>query len=124
MFGLGMGELLVILAVALLVLGPKRLPDLASGLGKAIREFRKATNDLQSQLEVDESVSKPIADLKSALRDHPAPLPRITPMVPPAGAVAQQGLAVTPVTAVYQPATALAAGSEPAAPIVPPPAKV
>jgi TatA/E family protein of Tat protein translocase len=38
MFGLGMGELIVILVVALIVLGPKRLPDLATGLGKAIRE--------------------------------------------------------------------------------------
>src|SRR5436190_1693447 len=43
MFGLGMGELLVIFVVALLVLGPKRLPDVATGLGKAIRDFRRAT---------------------------------------------------------------------------------
>ncbi len=68
-----MGELLVILAVALLFLGPKRLPDLASGIGKAIREFRKATRDLSDQIEVDESVRKPIAELKAALRDEPLP---------------------------------------------------
>ena len=73
MFGIGMGELLIILAVALLVLGPKRLPEVASGLGKAIREFRKATRDITSQLEVDESVSKPFKDIQSALRDEPAP---------------------------------------------------
>jgi TatA/E family protein of Tat protein translocase len=70
---MGMTELLVILAVALLVLGPKRLPELASGLGKAIREFRKATRDLTDQIEVDESVRKPIAELKAALRDEPSP---------------------------------------------------
>ena len=119
MFGLGMGELLVILAVALLVLGPKRLPDLASGLGKAIREFRKATSDLQSQLEVDESVSKPIAELKSALRDQPAPMPRITPMAPPAGAVAQAAAAGPAVTTTPADKPA-AAAAEPAAPVVTP----
>ena len=49
MFGLGMGELLVILVIALLVLGPKKLPDVATTLGKAIRQFRKATQDLTDQ---------------------------------------------------------------------------
>jgi len=73
MFGLGMGELIVILAIALIFLGPKRLPDLASTLGKAIRGFRKATSDLQDQLEVDESVKAPLRELKAALRDEPSP---------------------------------------------------
>jgi TatA/E family protein of Tat protein translocase len=45
-----MGELLIILAVALLFLGPKRLPKLASDLGKAVRSFRRATTDLQEQV--------------------------------------------------------------------------
>ena len=57
-----MGELIVILAIALIFLGPKRLPELATGLGKAIRQFRKATRDLSDQIEVDESVRKPIAE--------------------------------------------------------------
>ena len=43
MFGFGMGELLIILAVILLIMGPKKLPQLASGLGKAIRSFKKST---------------------------------------------------------------------------------
>ena len=73
-----MGELLVILAVALLVFGPQRLPDLASGLGKAIREFRRATRDLQAQIEVDDSVRRPIHELRAALRDDPPP---VTPYV-------------------------------------------
>lgn len=73
MFGLGMGELLVILAVALLVLGPRRLPDLASGLGKAIRQFRRASRDLQDHMEIDETVRRPIEELRAALRDEPSP---------------------------------------------------
>ena len=44
MLGLGMGELLLILAIALLVFGPTKLPQLASGLGKAVRSFKKATS--------------------------------------------------------------------------------
>lgn len=73
MFGLGMGELLVILAIALIFLGPKRLPDVATSLGKAIRSFRKATRDLSSQLEIDDEVKQPLRELQSALRDEPAP---------------------------------------------------
>jgi Tat protein translocase TatB subunit len=83
MFGLGMGELLVILALALLFLGPKRLPDLASTLGKAIRSFRRATSDLQEQLEVDDSVKQPLRELKAALRDEPPPSQPIAVQVGP-----------------------------------------
>ena len=81
MFGMGMTELLVILAVALLILGPQRLPDLASGLGKAIRDFRRATRDLTDQIEVDDSIRRPFIELKSALRDEPLP-PEMRPAAP------------------------------------------
>lgn len=50
MFGIGMPELLVILVVALLVLGPKRLPEVAKMLGRGLAEFRKATSDLTDEL--------------------------------------------------------------------------
>jgi TatA/E family protein of Tat protein translocase len=50
MFGIGMTELLVILAVALIVFGPKRLPELARSLGRALGEFRRASTDLRQQL--------------------------------------------------------------------------
>jgi TatA/E family protein of Tat protein translocase len=68
-----MGELLVILVIALLVLGPKKLPDVATTLGKAIRQFRKATQDLTDQLQVDDEVKRPLQELKAALRDEPEP---------------------------------------------------
>ena len=53
MFGIGMPEMLLILAVALIVIGPKKLPDLARSLGRAFGEFKKATNDLKASLEID-----------------------------------------------------------------------
>jgi TatA/E family protein of Tat protein translocase len=46
MFGVGWTEILVILVVALLVLGPNKLPEIAKGLGKGIRDFRKAMTSL------------------------------------------------------------------------------
>jgi len=47
MFGIGFPELLLILALALIVLGPKRLPDIARALGRGLAEFRKATSELK-----------------------------------------------------------------------------
>ncbi len=82
MFGLGMGELIVILAIALIFLGPKRLPDVATSLGKAIRSFRKATRDLTDQLEIDDDVKAPLRELKSALRDDPPPVQPLATMQP------------------------------------------
>jgi sec-independent protein translocase protein TatB len=51
MFNIGSGELVLIAVVALLVLGPKRLPELARGLGKFLREFRRQTDEVRSVVE-------------------------------------------------------------------------
>jgi TatA/E family protein of Tat protein translocase len=65
MFGIGMPELLLILAIALIVIGPKKLPDLAKSLGRTLREFKKATNEFKDTLQIDEDLN----DVKKAFDD-------------------------------------------------------
>jgi len=55
MFGLGAGELLVIFILALIFIGPKKLPELAKGLGKGIREFQKAKDDIMDDINKPDS---------------------------------------------------------------------
>lgn len=79
MFGIGMPELLVILTVALIVLGPKRLPELARMLGRAMAEFRKATSGVTEELENARSMLE-----EEARRASEPPPP--TKIAPAAGA--------------------------------------
>jgi TatA/E family protein of Tat protein translocase len=53
MLGIGMQEIIIILVVALIVIGPKKLPDLARAMGRALGEFRKATDDLKENLDIN-----------------------------------------------------------------------
>jgi sec-independent protein translocase protein TatB len=76
MFNMGMSEIVVILVVALVFLGPKKLPELASGLGKMIRELRKATSDIKNEIELDETIRKPVEELREAMTLHPEELKR------------------------------------------------
>ena len=50
MFGLGTGEILIILFVVLLLFGAKKLPELARGLGKGMNEFKKAQNEIKEEI--------------------------------------------------------------------------
>jgi len=70
MFGLGFWELAVIFLVAFLVLGPKKLPDLAKSIGKGLRDLRRASADLRSTVEepLDE-LRKPLQELRDDLTD-------------------------------------------------------
>jgi Tat protein translocase TatB subunit len=72
MFGIGMTELLVILVVGLLVLGPKRLPELARSLGRGIAEFRRASLDLRKEfMDVAEEVKIRPPSLAETAADLP-----------------------------------------------------
>ena len=57
MFGMGMPEILLILGIALIVIGPKKLPDLAKSLGRAMGEFKKATTDLKESMQIDSELT-------------------------------------------------------------------
>jgi len=80
MFGIGMPEMILILAVALIVIGPKKLPDLARSLGRALGEFKKATRDLKESMDFDRNLDEVKtsfrnidSDLKPPLHEPAAP---------------------------------------------------
>src|SRR5947207_4484666 len=101
-FNIGPGELILILIIALVLLGPARLPDVAQSLGKSLREFRKAASDISDAAKVDVSTEPPTGQ-----------------MAPPTTAPAPElGVPVPPVTPEAQ--TAVPA---PIAPVPPPPSE-
>ena len=66
MFGIGFPELLLIMAIALIVVGPSKLPDLARALGRGYAEFKRATNELKETFEQDETVREIKNEFQSA----------------------------------------------------------
>jgi len=70
MFGIGSTELIVILVVALIVIGPAKLPELAKTLGKAMGEFKRVSNDVRHTIETEmdhEEEKKETAKLKKSM---------------------------------------------------------
>lgn len=95
MFGMGGTEIIVILIVALICLGPDKLPGAAKSISKGIRDIKKQSRALQQQIENDEQIGGAIRDLKSALRGEDAPRPRpIKPRTDPVLDEAAGGAAV------------------------------
>jgi len=79
MFGIGMPELLLILGLALIVLGPKKLPELARALGKGMAEFRRATDELKDEFnkmerDIEDSPSEAKAREDTVLDEPPEPV--------------------------------------------------
>jgi len=92
MFNLGPMELAVILILALLIFGPKKLPEIGKGVGQAMREFKRASRDLMDSFH-------------EAMDDHPKPVAAVDSYVPPSSVDSPYA---------YQPPGAVATTDEPA----------
>ncbi|HBA40572.1 MAG: twin-arginine translocase TatA/TatE family subunit [Candidatus Binatota bacterium] len=86
MFGIGMPELILILALALIVLGPKRLPEIARALGKGLAEFRRTTDELKEELrQVEHEIEEPSSQVENEpaiakkTESPPSPTPTASP---------------------------------------------
>jgi sec-independent protein translocase protein TatA len=99
-FGIGFQELVVILVIALLVFGPKQLPELARSLGRGLAEFRRASTDLRQSLVEAGNEEPKAASAPRAPAQVPAEQPSEVPAAPaqPADALASAGPTGSPET--------------------------
>jgi TatA/E family protein of Tat protein translocase len=67
MFNIGLPELLIIGAIALIVFGPNKLPELARAFGRAMREFKKATDEVKESFEAE---TRDLEEIKSAIANE------------------------------------------------------
>ncbi len=76
MFGsIGMPELIIILVIALIIFGPRKLPELGKSLGRSLNEFKKASTDLQNTLEQEIKIE----EQKETAAKTPAPVTEVVP---------------------------------------------
>ena len=77
MFGsIGMPELIIILVIALIIFGPRKLPELGKSLGRSLNEFKRASTDLQNTLEQEIRLEE---EKEKQTREKPAERDRFTP---------------------------------------------
>ncbi|HEU4672517.1 MAG TPA: twin-arginine translocase TatA/TatE family subunit [Candidatus Limnocylindrales bacterium] len=98
-FNIGPLELIIVLVIALLVLGPGKLPEVGSALGKSIREFRKAATDVQDATRLDSPAQQPAQPAAVAQPSTTAPVAGAAPSAPAAPASPTAPDAVHPVGA-------------------------
>jgi len=67
MFGIGLPELIIIMVIALIVIGPSKLPDLARALGRGMAEFRKATQEIKDSLDLDDDIQEIKKDIVDSI---------------------------------------------------------
>ncbi|MBA2314568.1 MAG: twin-arginine translocase TatA/TatE family subunit [Chloroflexi bacterium] len=79
----GPGELIIILVIALLILGPGKLPDVGAALGRSIREFRKASSDVQEAARIDTSPLPPSTPTSASPAAPPNTAAALTPPAEP-----------------------------------------
>jgi Tat protein translocase TatB subunit len=71
MFGIGLPELIVIMVVALLVVGPSKLPELARSLGKTFQEFRRIADDVKETLEKETTDVETSSEQRAENKEEP-----------------------------------------------------
>jgi TatA/E family protein of Tat protein translocase len=76
---IGMPELIVILVIALIIFGPRKLPELGKSLGRSLNEFKKASTDLQNTLEQEIKIEEQKEAAEKAKKTTEAPAHTVTP---------------------------------------------